>query len=95
MLASAMASRPGVTGQDMLVGPGFATAVTLGTALLFGLAPGLEAARLQVMRTLRETGSVPLRRRLGAALIVGEITVGVVLVIGAGLLIAGAVLIRL
>src|SRR5262245_34652287 len=28
MLASAMASRPGVTGQDMLTGAGFATTVT-------------------------------------------------------------------
>ncbi|MCU1237252.1 MAG: hypothetical protein JWP63_5219, partial [Candidatus Solibacter sp.] len=65
----------------------FAATITLGTALLFGLAPGLEAVRLQLMQTLRENGAgnVPLRRRLGAALIVGEITMGCVLVIGAGL----------
>ena len=68
---------------------GFVAAVTLGSAMLFGLAPAWESTSLNLMETLREGGhsAAPIRRRVSAALIVGEVMLGFVLVIGAGLMI--------
>jgi putative ABC transport system permease protein len=69
---------------------GFATVVSLAAAILFGLAPAFESAKSNLIGTLREAGrtsQTPARRGLRAALIVGEITLGFVLVIGAGLMI--------
>ncbi len=69
---------------------GFAAAVSLVAALLFGLAPSLESAKTDVIGTLREAGrnsQTPARRGVRAALIVAEVTLGFVLVIGAGLMI--------
>ena len=70
---------------------GFVAAVSsLLSAVLFGLAPGLESAQTDVIGTLREAGrtaQTPIRRRVRAALIIAEVALGFVLVIGAGLMI--------
>ncbi len=66
----------------------FATAVSLGAVLLFGLVPAWESLRLDVAGALRDgarASSGPLHRRFGSALVVAEIAVGLVLVVGAGL----------
>jgi predicted permease len=57
--------------------------------MLFGLTPIAESTRLNLMETLREGGhsAAPVRRRISAVLIVGEVMLGFVLVIGAGLMI--------
>ena len=67
---------------------GFVAAISLASVLLFGLAPGLESAKWDLIRTLRESGrstNTPARRGLRGALITAEIALGFVLVIGAGL----------
>ena len=66
----------------------FAAASSLAAALLFGFVPALDSFRLDFMATLRTGGRGVLgrlHRRTGAALIVGEITLGFVLVTGAAL----------
>jgi len=66
----------------------FAVAVSLGAALLFGLAPALDTLRLDLTENLRTGGRGwigVLHRRAGAALVIGEITIGFVLVTGAAL----------
>jgi predicted permease len=68
----------------------FAAGVSLAAALLFGLAPGIESSRCDLSKTLRESGhhsQAPARRKLRSVLIVCEVTLGFVLVIGAGLMI--------
>ncbi|HYL77998.1 MAG TPA: ABC transporter permease [Bryobacteraceae bacterium] len=68
----------------------FVAVVSLAAALLFGLAPGIETVKSDVIGTLREAGrtsQTPARRGIRATLIVGEVTLGFVLVIGAGLMI--------
>ena len=68
----------------------FVAAVSLACALVFGLAPSFESAKSDLIGTLREAGrssQTPARRGVSALLIVGEITLGFVLVIGAGLMI--------
>lgn len=69
---------------------GFALAVGLGTALLFGLAPALRATRLDLSaefqggaRTLGAGG----RSRLSQSLMVAQIALSLVLLVGAGLFI--------
>jgi predicted permease len=74
---------------------GFAAAVSVGTGVLFGLAPSLGAARPDLVRMLRGSGEaaskgVP-RRVLNkfsarGLLVVGQIALSVVLLIGAALL---------
>lgn len=66
----------------------FAAACALAAAMLFGLVPAMESFRLDLVSTLRATGRGwlgRLHRRAGATLVVGEITLGFVLVTGAGL----------
>jgi putative ABC transport system permease protein len=68
----------------------FVAGVSLAAALVFGLAPGLESAKWDLTKTLREAGrdsQAHARRGVRAALIVCEVTLGFVLVIGAGLMI--------
>ena len=64
--------------------------ITLGTGLLFGLAPALQAARFDVQQSLRECGrgtSAGKRHmRLRIALVVGEVAMACVLLVGAGLM---------
>ncbi|MGI8746447.1 MAG: ABC transporter permease [Bryobacteraceae bacterium] len=68
----------------------FAAAVTLVSALVFGLIPGLRASRLDTNESLKDStrGSTGGRggRRTRNALVITEVTVAVVLVIGAVLL---------
>jgi predicted permease len=68
----------------------FTLVVSLFTALLFGLVPAWRAARLNLTPTLVETtrssGRAGNRSMLGKMLIVFQITVSLILMIGAGLL---------
>jgi putative ABC transport system permease protein len=70
---------------------GFTLAVALLTGLLFGLAPALQSARLDLMEALKEgakgAGSGARRHRTLNLLVVGEVAVAMMLLIGAGLLI--------
>ena len=67
----------------------FAFAVSVGTALLFGVVPALRTSRVNVQHMLKEGG-----RALGAgdtsriqrALVVSEVAIAVVLLVGSGLL---------
>ncbi len=65
--------------------------VCVGTMLLFALLPALELARTQFTSVLQESGARgsggPRGGRLRAALIVAEISLSLVLLVGAGLLI--------
>ncbi len=68
----------------------FVAVVSCGAALLFGLVPSFESAKLDLIATLREAGrtaQTPSRRSIRGLLIIGEITIGFVLVTGAGLMI--------
>jgi putative ABC transport system permease protein len=68
----------------------FAVAASTLTALLFGLAPAVRAARLDVNRTLRAGASPSASRaqvRLRGALMVAEVALTLVLLIGAGLMV--------
>jgi len=75
----------------------FVAAVSLAAVLLFGLAPSVEFAKVELARALREggrtsfisrfiSGSISRRRGVRAALIVCEVMLGFVLVVGAGLM---------
>jgi putative ABC transport system permease protein len=69
----------------------FTLAVAIGTGLLFGLAPALQAGRFGVAESLKESGrgtSSGVRgNRLRGALVVTEVALSLVLLIGATLLI--------
>ena len=69
---------------------GFSAAVALVAGLLFGLAPALQAARLNIQAALREEGrggtASKGRFRLRQILVVSEMALAVVLLIAAGLL---------
>jgi putative ABC transport system permease protein len=68
----------------------FALGATALTVLLFGLAPAVRAVRLDVNRTLR-AGTAPVATpaqvKLRRALVVGEVTLALVLLVGAGLMV--------
>ncbi len=70
---------------------GFTLAVAFLTGLLFGLAPALQSARLDLTEALKEggrgAGSGARRHRTLNLLVVGEVALAMVLLIGAGLLI--------
>jgi putative ABC transport system permease protein len=72
----------------------FTLLVSLGTGLLFGLAPAFRTLRLSLTDSLKEagrTGVGQLRSRTRSVLVVFECAVAVVLLIGAGLLIRSLV----
>ncbi len=68
----------------------FTLSVALGTGLVFGLAPALQAARSDQQATLKEGGrgatAGRTRHRLRGALVVAEIALAVITLIGAGLM---------
>jgi putative ABC transport system permease protein len=70
---------------------GFALALTLGTALLVGLAPAIRQSRADPQSALggapRDATTAPVRRRLRNGLVIGEVAMAVVLLVGAGLLV--------
>jgi putative ABC transport system permease protein len=67
---------------------GFAAALAVGTTLLFGLFPALRATHVSPAATLRAggRGSTGGTGRVGAALVVAELGLAVVLLVGAGVL---------
>lgn len=69
----------------------FSIAATIGTALLFGLAPSLAAAKSDFNDSLKEGAvsatSEPGRGRMRNALVISEVALALVLLAGAGLLI--------
>jgi putative ABC transport system permease protein len=70
---------------------GFTALVSLLTGLIFGLAPALRAAKIDLNETLKEggrSGSESIRRnRFRSALVISEIALALVLLIGAALLV--------
>ena len=66
-----------------------ALALSLATGLLFGIAPAIQTARIDVRESLRQGGRSSTDgdpRRLRSALVVAEIAATLVLLVGAGLL---------
>ena len=68
---------------------GFALAISLASSLVFGLAPAITSARGDLLSPLKEggRGETAGRNRLGSAVIVGQVALGIVLTAGAGLLV--------
>lgn len=66
---------------------GFTFAVALGTGLLFGLAPALQAVRTDVLSGLKDgsASGTPGRGRLRASLVAAQVTLAFVALVGAGL----------
>ena len=70
----------------------FTVAVAVGTAFLFGLAPAVQAARPNLIETLRDAGARgssagKARQRLRSGLVVAEVALSVILLVGATLLV--------
>src|SRR5262249_32694324 len=66
---------------------GFTAAITILTALLFGLVPALRATRVDLHSALKETmrGARASLSVLGKSLVIAQVAVSLVLLIGAGL----------
>jgi predicted permease len=65
----------------------FALAISFGSAVIAGLAPAVQASRADLVPALRSEGldSAPARLRLRNALVVGQVTLSLVLIVAAGL----------
>ena len=79
----------GASGLDLRV-LAITAVVALGTSVLFGLAPAVHATRVDLRETLIESGTTSIAGSARAwprrALVVVEVVLGVVLLVGAGLL---------
>jgi putative ABC transport system permease protein len=77
---------------------GFTLLVTVLTGLVFGLAPALQLSKIDLNRSLKDTGKgVPggvRGGRLRGALVIAEIALALILLIGSGLLIKSFVLLH-
>jgi putative ABC transport system permease protein len=72
----------------------FAILVALGVGFVLGLATVLHASRVELNKTLKETGAVsvtPAKRRIRSALVVAQVMFALVLLVCAGLTIQGFV----
>jgi putative ABC transport system permease protein len=81
--------RSGEIGLDVRV-LGFTLIVAVLTAIVFGLAPALQASRLTLSETLKEGGqssTAGLKQNLRRGLVISEIALSLVPLIGAGLMI--------
>ncbi|HEX8748973.1 MAG TPA: ABC transporter permease [Pyrinomonadaceae bacterium] len=69
----------------------FTTAVSFLTGVVFGIAPAIEATRLNTSEMLKEgsksIGGSPRARRLSSAFVVAQIALSLVLLVGAGLMV--------
>ena len=76
----------------------FTLLVSMACGVVFGIAPAIQSTRSDINSALREGGrggTMGVRRnRLGAALVVAEISLALVLLISAGLLIKGSIQIQ-
>jgi predicted permease len=74
---------------------GFTAFIALFSAIVFGLAPAMRAARTDVQSVLKEggraTGSGTMRDHLRTAVIIGELALALVVLVGAGLLIRSGI----
>jgi putative ABC transport system permease protein len=73
---------------------GTAVAVSAATGLLSGIGPALQAARPNLSRAMRDTGrsgDSPLRQRLRNSLVIAEVSLAIVLLVGAALFIGSFV----
>src|SRR5438132_8553572 len=62
----------------------FTFAISLLTGILFGLAPAIRATSLSLAPALAGTGTKPGQMRIGKALVIGQISVSILLLVGAG-----------
>jgi predicted permease len=72
----------------------FAVALSLLTAILFGLAPSLSASRVDLMTVLRISQGSSRRFSLRSALVIGQVALSIVLLIGTTLLIESILRLR-
>jgi predicted permease len=66
----------------------FASAISIVTGLLFGLAPAWQASRVQISSGLKDSAQTATRRRkgfAGKAIVVAQIALAMLLLVGAGL----------
>src|SRR4030095_7310861 len=76
---------------------GFAFAVAFVTGVVFGLVPAIQTSKIDLNKTLKESGrsgSQARRNRIGSALMISEIALSFMLLVGAGLLIKSFIRLR-
>jgi putative ABC transport system permease protein len=77
---------------------GFTLAVSLATAVLFGLVPALEASRVNPQESLQAAnkgaGGTPRNRRVRNVFVAAEVATALVLLVGAGLLVQSLLALR-